>query len=556
MKGEEVQDRFLKIYRFKLTIAHPSLLKYECVTANEHRQLIGKNYIAGDVVTLLFNATKNHTYESNFCTFIAGLSLWLLLQNKLMMKKIFSFLQLSSTQYGYTILVLVVTHYFSSCFPPSKKENNDTRQNEIVFLSVNVIPMDSERILENQVVVVKDGKINAVGDLQAVKYSRNALVIDAKGKYLIPGLAEMHAHIPPVDDLEPMKETLMLFALNGVTTIRGMLGHPRHLELRAKINSGEIIGPRFYTSGPSFSGNSVKSPEAAVAMVKQQKQDGYDFLKLHPGITLENFNALIATAKQEKISYAGHVPFQVGVWRAINSGYATIDHLDGFVESLVPGIDTMQEQQTGLFGMFIADKAEESGIPKLMAALRDANIAQVPTQALAERWFTPEKTAEELAKEPEMIYMAANTLKSWTDAKTNLMKNPKYNAASMNRFITLRRKFINECNKNGVLLLLGSDAPQVFNVPGFAIHHELKYMIDAGLTPYEALRTGTINVGKFYKRGDMGVINAGAVADLVLLNGNPLKDISQTKNIAGVMLNSRWLSQQDIEKELKKLEKK
>jgi imidazolonepropionase-like amidohydrolase len=126
----------------------------------------------------------------------------------------------------------------------------------------------------------------------------------------------------------------------------------------------------------------------------------------------------------------------------------------------------------------------------------------------------------------------------------------------MNRFITLRRKLINECNKTGVLLLLGSDAPQVFNVPGFAVHHELKYMVDAGLTPYEALRTGTVNVGKFYNREDLGVIKSGAVADLVLLNSNPLKDISQTKNIEGVLLSGRWLSKEYIEKELKKLEKK
>jgi imidazolonepropionase-like amidohydrolase len=191
-----------------------------------------------------------------------------------------------------------------------------------------------------------------------------------------------------------------------------------------------------------------------------------------------------------------------------------------------------------------------------MAALRAGNIAQVPTQALAERWFTPGKTADELRQEPEMVYMAANTLKAWTDAKSALMKNPKYNSAAINRFIALRRKLINECNKNGVLLLLGSDAPQVFNVPGFAVHHELKYMVDAGLTPYEALRTGTVNVAKFYNRQDMGVIKPGAVSDLVLLNGNPLNDISQTKNIEGVMLGNRWLSKDYIDKELKKLEKK
>jgi hypothetical protein len=335
-----------------------------------------------------------------------------------------------------------------------------------------------------------------------------------------------------------------------------MLGHPRHLELREKINSGEILGPRFYTSGPSFNGNSVKTQEAAITMVKQQKEAGYDFLKIHPGIIRENFDALAKTAKQVNIPFGGHVPFDVGVWRAIDYGFATIDHMDGFVESLVPGVENIPESERGLFGIFLGDEADEKGIAKLVAALRSGNIAVVPTQALPERWMTPEKTPEEFRMEPEMIYMAASTLKSWTDTKTFLMKNANYNKASVNKFIALTRKLILECHKGGVMLLLGSDAPQVFNVPGFSVHHELKHMVDAGLTPYEALRTGTVNVGKFYNLADMGIIKTGALSDLILLNGNPLKDISQTKNIEGVMLGSRWLSKDYIQKELKKLEKK
>lgn len=447
--------------------------------------------------------------------------------------------------------------FVTFCIAACTQELTDSRQREIVFISVNVIPMDKERVIENQVVVVKNGIIQSIGDISKAKYSTNAFVIDGKGRYLIPGLAEMHAHVPPIDDLEPMKEVLMLFAVNGVTTIRGMLGHPRHLELRGKIQSGEIIGPRFFTSGPSFNGQSVKTAEAGVTMVKQQKQAGYDFLKLHPGLTKETFSTIEKTAKEENIPFAGHVSYDVGVWRAIDAGYATIDHLDGFVESLVPDIENISEQQNGLFGMYSADKADESRIPKLMTALREKNIWVVPTQALAERWFTPNKTAEELRNEPEMIYMGANTLQNWVNSKKNLMANPKYDAASMNRFISLRRKLIYECNKNGVGVLLGSDAPQVFDVPGFSIHHELKYMVDAGLTPYEALRTGTVNVAKFYNRSnDMGTIKAGAVADLILLNGNPLKDIEQTKKIEGVMLGYRWLSKDYIDAELKKLAKK
>ena len=432
----------------------------------------------------------------------------------------------------------------------------DSQSNEIVFRSVNVIPMDKEGVLENRVVVVRNGKIAAIGDGNTTKWSKGATVIDAKGKYLIPGLAEMHAHVPPVDDLEPMKEVLQLFALNGVTTIRGMLGHPRHLELRSKIESGEILGPRFFTSGPSFNGNSVKTAQDAEAMVQQQKEAGYNFLKLHPGLVPETFNPMAKKAKALGMPFAGHVSYKVGVWRAINAGYATIDHLDGFVESLVPGIEDIPEQQAGLFAMFIADKADTTKIQPLMTALREKKIWMVPTQALAERWFAPDKSPEALQAEPEMKYMDPKTLNNWVTAKKNLLNNPAYKAAAINRFIALRRKLIYECNRNGVGLLLGSDAPQVFDVPGFSLHHELKYLVDAGLTPYEALRTGTVNVGRFYNHPDWGVIKEGAAADLVLLNGNPLVNIEQTRNIEGVVLNGKWLSKSWREEQLKALEKK
>ena len=431
----------------------------------------------------------------------------------------------------------------------------DNRTKEIVFRNVSVIPMDKNEVLANRDVVVKNGVIIDIGKTSKIKFSSDAVIIDGKGKFLMPGLAEMHAHVPPVDDLGPMKDVLMLFALNGVTTIRGMLGHPRHIELRNKIQSGEIIGPRLITSGPSFSGNSVKTPEAAITMVQEEKKAGYDFLKLHPGLSKETFAAVVSTANSVHMPFAGHVSFDVGVWWAARSGYATIDHLDGFVESLVPGIENMKEQDTGLFGLFIADKANESGIPKLMDSLRTYHIWVVPTQSLAERWFHPENSAEALGSESEMKYIDPNTVTSWITAKKSLVSNPNYKAATVMRLIGLRKKLIYECNKNGIGLLLGSDAPQVFDVPGFSLHHELRYMVDAGLSPYDALKAGTVNVGKFLKRGDIGVIKVGATSDLVLLNGNPLADIDQSKNIEGVMLGNLWMDKQYRDAEFKKLEK-
>jgi hypothetical protein len=211
----------------------------------------------------------------------------------------------------------------------------------------------------------------------------------------------------------------------------------------------------------------------------------------------------------------------------------------------------MKEQQTGLFGMFLSRKADSTRISRLVNGLRDHKIWVVPTQALAERWFAP-MSVEEFLNAPEMKYMPAETLNNWSRSKRNIMNNPGYDTDLLNHFIRFRRKLIYECQKNNVKILLGSDAPQVFNVPGFSIHHELKYMVDAGLTPFEALQTGTVNVASFYRSKESGTIKPGYLSDLVLLNGNPLKDIGQTRNIAGVMLGKLWLPKAFIDQELKK----
>ncbi len=432
----------------------------------------------------------------------------------------------------------------------------DSRQKEIFIRSVNVVPMDKDGVVENQDVVVKSGKIVSITPAGKSKPGKNALIVEAKGKYLMPGLAEMHAHVPPIDDIEPMKDVLKLFYLNGVTTIRGMLGHPRHLELRSKIQSGEITGPHFYTSGPSFNGFSVKTPEGGEKMVRDQKALGYDFLKLHPGLTRTNFDAIVKTAHEVKIPFAGHVSSGVGVWHAIESEYATIDHLDGFIEGMVPGIEAMTDEEIGFFGLFASAKADVTQIPKLITALKEHHIWVVPTQCLAERWIAADKTVDQLRAAPEMKYMDIKTLDGWSENKTRQINTPGYNEAVANQFIKLRKDLINACSKGGVGLLLGSDAPQVFNVPGYSIHHELQYLVDSGLTPYEALKTGTVNVATFYgKSAEAGQVKTGFVSDLVLLNGNPLLDISQSRNIEAVMLGNLWMDKSYRESELGKLVK-
>jgi imidazolonepropionase-like amidohydrolase len=436
----------------------------------------------------------------------------------------------------------------------TEDKTENTGYKEILIRNVHLIPMDSERIIESQDLLIANGKIAAFGKTGSIKNNGNTLIIEGNGKFLMPGLGEMHAHIPPIEDLGPMKEVLTLFALNGVTTIRGMLGHPQHLILRNKLQSGEISGPRFITSGPSFNGNSVKTAVEGEAMVEAQKKAGYDFLKLHPGLTPVTFDAIAKKANELNILFAGHVSYTVGVWRAIDAGYATIDHMDGFIESLVPGIENIAETDAGLFGMFIGHRADMNKAPALIKALKDKNIWVVPTQCLAEKWFSPEDP-EILAKAPELKYMKPKTRKDWVENKKNLLQNPKYNPADITAFIELRRKLLLACHQNGVRLLLGSDAPQVFDVPGFSTHDELTYYVAAGLTPYQAIRTGTVNIGEFLGIKDLGLIKPGAPADLILLSANPLKSIHATRMIEGVILNGKWLDKKTITQEFKKLEK-
>lgn len=440
-----------------------------------------------------------------------------------------------------------------SCNSP---QTGSPAEGAFVIQNVSVIPMDTETVLENHDVFVADGKITHVGPAAEKEPGKNALIIDGKGKFLIPGLAEMHAHMPRGKDTAAMKDILELFALNGVTTIRGMLGDPVHLNLKAQLSKGELTGPHFYAAAPGLSGGTVKSVKDADSLVRKYKNDGYDLLKLLPGLTLENFNAIVKAAKEVNIPFAGHVSYDVGIWNAIAAGYASVDHMDGFVESLVPGIEKIPPQERGLFGLHIARKADVSKIDTLVKALKQHKIWVVPTEALPERWFTPLKTAEAFGKDPEMGYMDETVLNNWVKAKNNIMADPLYDSAGAIALIALRKKILKACSDNNVGIVSGSDAPQVFDVPGFSLHQELKYMSDAGLTPFEILQTSTVNAAAYFNKPSSGVIKPGAASDLVLLNGNPLDDITQTANIAGVMIGKQWLPQDLIAQRLEALKGK
>jgi imidazolonepropionase-like amidohydrolase len=416
--------------------------------------------------------------------------------------------------------------------------------NVTAFVGVTVLPMDSSAILADHTVVVSDGRISAMAPARSTQVPSAAMRIEGKGKFLMPALAEMHAHIPGGNQPDAVVErTLFLYAANGVATIRGMLGDPRHLVYRERAAKGELVSPRIYTSGPSFNAKTAPTIEVAVESVIAQKKAGYDLLKIHPGVPRPVFDALAAKAHELAIPFAGHVPLDVGLQRALEAKYRSIDHLDGYVEALAKNPASSQ-----FFGINLMDEVDESKIAALVSATKVAGTWQVPTQVLFDNLMNDE-TTDTLAARPEMKYVIpAEAIKNYIAQKSKFLEMPQ---ANRQKFLTLRRRLIKMLHDAGVPFALGSDAPQVWNVPGFSAHRELESLVAAGLTPYQALKTGTANVGVYFgTEKTTGTVATGKRADLLLLDANPIENITNSTKIAGVMLNGRWLSRADIDKRL------
>ena len=429
---------------------------------------------------------------------------------------------------------------------------NKLQEVPLLIENVSVINVRDGSITENQYVAIDSGIIVSITDKAGVTHSSKN-VIDGTGKFLMPGLAEMHAHIPTETTWGgKVKNTLILYVSQGVTTIRGMQGNALHLELRSKAEKQEIISPRIYTSSPPLNGSTVKTIEEADEKVRKYAADGYDLLKILPGIKLEVFDQIVKTAKEVGIPYAGHVPADVGVRHAIESGYASIDHMDGYLTGLVPESVT-STKESGFFGYNYTNDADTSLIDELVTMTRENNVWVVPTQTLFTRWFSP-GDPQEYASQPEMKYMPEDIVENWAASKKRMIEADNFNETQWRKYIDIREKFLLALHRNGKGLILGSDAPQVFNVPGFSIHHELGDMLDVGLTPLEAIQTGTINAAKYFDReGQFGEVIENASADLILVNTNPLEDLSTIKSHAGVVVRGRWLSPEEIAKELEEI---
>lgn len=403
------------------------------------------------------------------------------------------------------------------------------------FVDVTVIPMDTERALPGHTVLVRGDRIVAVGPSASVAVPAGARRIDGRGKYLTPGLAEMHGHVPqPGAPAQYTEDVLFLYVANGITTVRGMLGAEGQLDLRRRIARGELTGPTLYLAGPSFNGNSVSSPEGAVEMVRAQKAAGWDLLKVHPGLTRAEYDAMARTAAEEGIRFGGHVPVEVGLMHALTMGQETFDHVDGYVE-FVGGVE---------------GSIDPAKLDSAVMMTREAGAWVVPTMALWEVLFTT-LDLDSLRAFPELRYTPPQQVTSWVNAYNQRRGSPQFDMMTSQRVIDARQQVLAALHRGGAGILMGTDAPQQFSVPGFSLHREFPRMRAAGMTPFDILATGTRNVGAYFQRNDaFGTVAVGRRADLLLLDADPLADEANLQRIAGVMARGRWLPREEIQARL------
>lgn len=429
----------------------------------------------------------------------------------------------------------------------------------VAFTNVNVIPMDKERVLQNQTVLVRDGFIVEVG--KKVKIPAGAQVIDGKGKYLIPGLVDMHTHLLSDGDDYPdsiAEDELRVMVANGVTTVRFMIGTPEQLVLRAKSAKGEIIAPIIYSASPHLTGREqgnnfvVNTEEEAREAVRKSKAAGYDFIKITTFIKAEVYEAAVDEAAKQNIRVVGHADSRfVGVERAFKARQQ-IEHLDGYLEMLLKPDAPMKGSISDLYiynskNWESFDFIDESKIPELARRTVEANPFVNPTQHFMKNAFGLPRSEESIRAQPDFKFYPKSVQESFFNFYKKAKLFSEVPLEKRARWIQIRDKIIKAIYDAGGKIMTGSDSPEFLFLYGFSMHREMKALNDAGLSNYAVLEAATKNPSMFFGTLDkVGTIEKGKRADLILLDANPLENISNTEKRAGVMLKGKYYTQGEM----------
>ena len=463
----------------------------------------------------------------------------------------------------------------AACGDPPPDPQIDTSRWDFAFVDVNVVPMDVEVVLASRTVGVADGRIVWIGPASTVEVPAQIQQVDGLGRYLMPGLADMHIHAPVPDQtihesqssvhrvlaerqIEIQAGFMVMLVANGVTTIRNMWGRPADLALIDRMNHEDVLAPTMHTAGPILddaplswpSATVVTTPEAAESEVARQRERGYEFVKVYNNLRPNVYEAITASAGQVQMPVVGHVPWRVGINAVLTTRQSSIEHVWGYL--FAARLD--KSVQLGAANPQIwVDRVDPAALEGLIKATTAANSWNCPTLVMWRRQKILDlKRESEIAS--ELRFVPERMLAGWVsaNARSGSVRVNHEHAAGIRGALT---KALHDA---GAGLLLGTDAPNPFVVYGFSIHDELDHLAEAGLSPFEALRAGTSAAALYLGThlgygGDFGTITVGARADLILTGDNPMQDLRTLRNNDGVMLRGRWLPRSELSDKLKNL---
>ncbi len=436
----------------------------------------------------------------------------------------------------------------------------------LILHDVTVIDATGAPAKPHQTVIIRDGKIE---DIQSSGMGFAGKLpgthVDGSGKFLIPGLWDMHVHMVFGDWFPRGKEvTLPLFIANGITGVRDMGGELKVLQQwRKEISAGTLMGPRIVMSGPMLDGPqprfpssiAVKTPEDGRRAVDDLKRRGADFIKLQSLIPREAVFAIADEAKKQGISFVGHVPDVVRASEASNAGQKSFEHLIGIFEGSSPLEDEFikgTKTQKQFLSTYDPKRAEV-----LFSLLAKNQTWQCPTLVWERGGNLIDESdfAHDTRAKYAPAYWKDVTWKRFTEQIKHDFNTD--DLATRKAFVAKELEVVNAMHRAGIPFLAGTDTPPgVYVFPGFSLHEELQRFVAAGFTPMEALQTATLNPAKFLGMEDrLGSIEKGKLADLVLLDGNPLEDIRNTQKIEAVIVNGSYLPRATLDKMLAGVER-
>ena len=441
----------------------------------------------------------------------------------------------------------------------------------LVFTHVTVIDTTAANAKPDMTVVIVGDRIREIANSETIRPAKNAEIVDATGKFLIPGLWDMHVHWYD-------KDYLPLFIASGVTGVRQMFGAPEHYQWRKEIEAGQLVGPHMLIASPIVDGPkpvwpgsiAVSNASEGRQAVIEIKRSGADFVKVYSLLPRDAYFAIADESKKEGIPFEGHVPDSISVEEASNAGQRTIEHLTGVLnacssrEAELRGLaqetegqpssarfagPKYRERQELALGTYSPERAEI-----LFGELKKNQTWQCPTLTVLRSWAYSDTPS--FTNDPRLKYIPRDIASSWDPkADTFLKAMTADDWALSKRVFSKELEIVGAMQRAGVQILAGTDTLNPFCLPGFSLHDELGLLVQSGLTPMQALQAATLNPARFLGREkDLGTVAKDKIADLVLLDANPLDDIGNTRTISAVVFNGKLLSRASLDGMLAKIE--